>query len=514
MNEVYLQMRHRECVHFMNMGYYDEALAILQDVQARGVRHPALLIDEVRCCQKLRLLSRLDELITDLIRIFAFQGANLDYLGEELQKISLYPQALRVFEEMRKCSEAAERAVGAAREAALHLRLSHVDAAEESLLRAESFHADYPEVRSARAMWLMRKDPSAALPILYDLARPKKGVPFTFTAAHGHHLAKVLDKLGHYQGAIEALFSAKALEVQYNPQVKQFRDERTNWRKWHLDALDFTHQDAKRWRDEAEPWHDHVFLLGHPRSGTTLLEQVLDGHSEVCSIEETNLYAMCFDARITLDRNTQHGATSYAERIRQMNEEQLLHHRRDYFQMLRSEKLTDPSVHTWIDKNPGLSISVGRFAKTMPHSKIIFAVRDPRDVCISSFFQWCDRTPWSSHWLTLEETVEQCRFNHDVWMSAREILAQEWLETTYENLVHNLERCGERVTGFLGLEWQERQRDYREVVAKKVVKSPTHDVVQKDVYRESMQRWRHYKRWLKPFEHVFAPMLLEYGYEP
>ncbi|HBE22800.1 MAG TPA: hypothetical protein DDW21_05035 [Verrucomicrobiales bacterium] len=513
MNSDLLSLLHRECMNFMQVGQYEESLQILEQIRSSGFRHPAFLLDLILCCHKLRQRDRLVEYITEATLLCEHNGSQLDFLGEELQKMSLYKHALEVFRKMRSCRTDAEKAVGGAREAALHLRLSAIEDAQEALDYAESFSGSYPEVRSARAMWWMRCDPRQALPILTELAQAHPQIPFTFTAAHGHHLAHVQDQLGHYDDAFASLCRAKLLEVRHDPKIQAFQSQRTSWRAWHRDSLQFRREDACRWRNECPPSQDHAFLLGHPRSGTTLLEQVLDAHHELCSIEETNLYSLCIDAQLMAEHSSSAVTLPFSAYVHQLPENQMAIRRQNYLHHLQREQPQDPRIKVWLDKNPGLSVSVPRIAKTMPHSRLIYAQRDPRDVCISSFFQWCDRTPWSSHWLSLEDTVHQCLFTHDIWQQTKPLLEQDWMEVRYEDMIDDLESWGRKTTEFLGLEWQAQQIDHKQRAAEKVVKSPTHLAVRKDLYRHSIARWKNYEKWLQPFHDTFRPMLRDRGYE-
>lgn len=513
MNQEAFHALNREYQQLMGMGRYEEALGRIESLMAQCGKSPALMMDLMACCKKLRLHEKLNHSLAELQRQFFCHGAQLDRLGEELQKIGLFPEALATFIMMRQCSSAPERAVGAAREAALHLRLSALDAAEEALLRAEAAGQQFPEVRSARAMWLMRTSPAQALPILDELAQPKPQIPSEFTAAHGHHLAHVLDQLGQYEQAFTALLRAKEIERTSHPMVRVFASQRAAWRQWHADAGSFSKQQAQQWADETEAWSDHAFLLGHPRSGTTLLEQVLDAHEGLSSLEETNCYAMCVDARLVAEHERSLTAVPFADFVRNYTPAALAHLRQDYFQKLRSEKVHPVGTRVYLDKNPGLSISAARLAKTMPHSALLYAVRDPRDVCVSAFFQWCDRTPWSSHWLTMQDTVEQCAFTHHLWQQTKQQLVQPWMEIRYEDVVTDLVTWGKKATEFLGLSWQAQQQDHQQQAQSKLVKSPTHIAVQQKLYTHAMQRWKHYERWLQPHIKQLAPMIDHYGYD-
>jgi hypothetical protein len=104
-------------------------------------------------------------------------------------------------------------------------------------------------------------------------------------------------------------------------------------------------------------------------------------------------------------------------------------------------------------------------------------------------------------------------FTHDIWQQTKPLLEQDWMEVRYEDMIDDLASWGRKTTEFLGLQWQAQQIDHKQRAAEKVVKSPTHLAVRKDLYRHSIARWKNYEKWLQPFHDTFRPMLRDRGYE-
>ena len=88
---------------------------------------------------------------------------------------------------------------------------------------------------------------------------------------------------------------------------------------------------------------------------------------------------------------------------------------------------------------------------------MIIALRDPRDVIVSCFFQNLRLNATNANFLSLERTAKHYADLMDVWLRLRELGGFDWLESRYEDIVNNLESEGRRVTEFLGLSWHERQ---------------------------------------------------------
>jgi hypothetical protein len=370
-----------------------------------------------------------------------------------------------------------------------------------------------PEVRSAKALLCRRTDPALARELLEPLSWPDPGIPAPFTAASAHSLAAVCDSLGLPDEAMTALARGKAIEAAH-PLVVRFRQQRPEWRQWHAEAVDFTREDAERWAAEPGPADlpAHAFLLGHPRSGTTLLEQMLDAHPSVCSVEESELYSVTIDAVLIRQHEREGAGIPFSTWVRSLPAESLQDLRADYFAKLAREAERSFEGLQVIDKNPGLTASVGRIPRTLSGSRLIVMIRDPRDVCLSSYFQSIHRTPWSVNWLTMEETVENYTFVMDLWLRARPKLVQPWIEVRYEDVVDDPVKEGIRVTQFLGLSWHDSQTDPAAHARSKVVRSPTHSDVIQPVYRRSLGRWRAYEKHLAPFESKLEPFLRAFGY--
>src|SRR5207244_1402968 len=137
-----------------------------------------------------------------------------------------------------------------------------------------------------------------------------------------------------------------------------------------------------RWRADGEklnPARRIALLCGHPRSGTTLLEQVLDAHPDIISAEETKL--MHDEAYLPLIRDFPEG-TSILQALDSAPPSLLRHARENYFRC--NEMLMQKPIESrlLVDKNPGLNLMIPMVVRVFPETKFIVAVRDPRDVVV------------------------------------------------------------------------------------------------------------------------------------
>jgi hypothetical protein len=165
-----------------------------------------------------------------------------------------------------------------------------------------------------------------------------------------------------------------------------------------------------------------------------------------------------------------------------------------------------------LDKNPSPTASLHLWLRLFPHSRILVALRDPRDVVLSCFFQNLMLTSTNANFLSIDRAVKHYADLMDVWLRMRELGGFDWIETRYEDFVGNLESEGRRVTEFLDLSWHPNQANHREVTRNKIVFSPTYNDVGKPVHRRSVGRWQHYAEALAPVQERLAPYCRVFKY--
>ena len=186
--------------------------------------------------------------------------------------------------------------------------------------------------------------------------------------------------------------------------------------------------------------------------------------------------------------------------------------RQRYMKSLLREVQTTPDARVLVDKNPSPTVSLPMWLRVFPELKVIIALRDPRDVVISCFFQNIMLNVTNANFLSLERTAKHYADLMDVWLRMREIGGFEWIETRYEDVVANLEGEGRRVTEFLGLKWHPDQARYYETARRKFLYAPTYHDVTQPVYKRAVGRWARYAEALAPLQERLAPYCRTFGY--
>jgi tetratricopeptide (TPR) repeat protein len=423
---------------------------------------------------------------------------------------------LRRTDRARACFE---QAVAAA-PASLHAQLSLADwyererrlddawqCVEACLARAPG----NPQVSCCQALLLHRRGQNSEAETLLRglIQRGAADANVSYTARH--QLAVVLDQMGNHAEALRWLDEAKAQLRRTADIAKLERDyERAaQQRRALLDALTPAH--IQRWRQQAAPPQRRLaFLGGHPRTGTTLLEQILSAHPDIVSYDEP----MAFPEEVAERLAPMNAPTALSlSALDAFAPAQLDYFRQRYFKsLLRADK--PPAAEAWLlDKNPSPTAWLHLWLRLFPALKVIIALRDPRDVIVSCYFQNLRLTATNANFLSLERTAKHYADLMDVWLRLRELGGFDWIETRYESVVSQPESEGRRVTEFLGLSWHPQQVAFQETNRQKFVFSPTYADATRPVHQRAVGRWKNYAGALAPVREKLAPYCRALGYE-
>jgi len=325
-----------------------------------------------------------------------------------------------------------------------------------------------------------------------------------------YELAACLDRQADYAGAMGALQRAKAqLRPAAEPLLHQWRARATR-REEFATALDRT--TLERWQATARDLKQVApvaILAGHPRSGTTLLEQMLAVHSGVVTTDETGVLRQQFIEPIVLGAGSPEAALC---EVNEFDTAQLEAGRTVYFRATAAHLGESFGTRLLVEKDPLATQDLGFILRLLPESRVIFPLRDPRDVCVSFFFTLLPLNADSASALDLAETCASMALSLRLWRHWRKVIPQRWVEVRYEQLVREPEQQLRPLADALGLSWQEAMLA---PVGQKErgVRSPTYADVAQPLHSRSIGRWRHYAAWLEPHLGPLRELLKEFGYE-
>lgn len=233
------------------------------------------------------------------------------------------------------------------------------------------------------------------------------------------------------------------------------------------------------------------FLIGFPRSGTTLLELTLAGHPDIAVMEEPPLIQELY-ADIT---NTN---LSYPMVLAQLDDERIASLRQKYFD--RAMDYTDlAGKRVLINKHPLDTVFLPVINAVFPDAKIIFSARHPLDVCLSCWMQEFQLNAGNVNFLSLSKTAEFYAATMDLWMHFQCDTDMEHLIVSYEDMVDNFAETARKATEFLGLDWSASVLDHTGT-AKSLprVNTASYYQVTEPLYVRSKNRWRKYRQYLEP----------------
>ena len=249
----------------------------------------------------------------------------------------------------------------------------------------------------------------------------------------------------------------------------------------------------------------HVFVVGFPRSGTTLLEQALAGHPDIVALEERPTLLTAIEGY--LDPPT--GLAALAD-LDEATAEQL---RRDYWARVRGFGV-EPGGKVFVDKQPFYTLWLPLIVKLFPNARLVVPRRDPRDVVLSCFRRPFLMTPVTYEFLDLERGAQ-------VFDAAMRILDLTCERSTlpvfdyrHEDLIEDFDGVCGALCRFLGVAWNDRLRDFAQTARARRVTTPSATQVVRGLNRDGVGAWRAYGPQVQAMQPILDTWVRRLGYVP
>ena len=234
-----------------------------------------------------------------------------------------------------------------------------------------------------------------------------------------------------------------------------------------------------------------VFILGMPRSGTSLIEQILASHAQVFGAGELNYVK---DLAGELFRGRESKLDAYLPSVTAQQLDALATR---YLALAGRQAGTATRI---TDKMPANFLWLGLISQMFPRARVIHCLRDPRDTCLSIYFQlFTQAHPYASD---LGDLAFYYRGYERMMAHWRAVLDLPMIEIRYEQLVANQEGCTRTMLDFLGLPWDDACLAFHQ--SKRATATASWDQVRQPVYTRSLQRWRNYQAHIGPLIEEFG----------
>jgi tetratricopeptide (TPR) repeat protein len=248
----------------------------------------------------------------------------------------------------------------------------------------------------------------------------------------------------------------------------------------------------------------HAFVLGFPRSGTTLLEKSLAAHPDVATLPEIDLLENAASKFLQSDD----GLNSLAAAARS----ELQTYRDAYWKDAAELLATNLSDKVLVDKLPLHTLALPLIRRLFPRSRIIFAIRDPRDVVLSCFRRRFQVNTAMYEFLALERAAAFYDAVMQLAANAAAVLPLERMDVHHEGLISNFELEMGRILQFIGLEWDDRVHGFADL-AKETPRTPSDLQLAKGLNASGLAQWKRYRTELQPVMPLLEPWVRQFGYE-
>jgi tetratricopeptide (TPR) repeat protein len=307
-------------------------------------------------------------------------------------------------------------------------------------------------------------------------------------------LAQVHDGLKDWQTAAMHMAAANASQWRQREKRDQAYDRDEHARRCAKIREVFSAEFLARNRVSANPSEEPAFIVGMPRSGTTLTEQILARHARVLGIGERNFAAQSLQALAAASARTDEVPSPDPLDLLDTLDDAVLERVAGlYLEELDGLKrsLGKSDAKRVVDKMPDNYSLIGWIAMLFPRARIIHCRRDLRDVALSCWLTQFGKIQWASRWPDLLHRIEHYQ---DLMQHWRTVLPGRFIEVDYESMVVDQEVQSRRLVDWLGLEWDPSCLEH--YAGDTLVRTASITQVRQPIYTRSVARWKAYLPWI------------------
>ncbi len=316
-------------------------------------------------------------------------------------------------------------------------------------------------------------------------------------------IAKSYDQIGNYKESYKFF--------EHNNKLSKKVDKNNSKKEIFLDLIKkrinyFSNISDKDWeiQKQEDDFQDPVFLIGFPRSGTTLLDTILRRHPSIDVLEEKPIIDKFVEE---LDKKIE----SKFENLKSPNSSMKKEMRNYYFD--QRDKYLKDNKKIIIDKMPFNIVHVGEIFRFFPKAKFILALRHPCDCVLSCFMQNFSLNSAMANFLNLNDTAKVYDLVMKLWEIYTSKFSIDFHTIKYEDLVLNFKSTVSNLLSFLDLPWSEEVLEFYKTSQKRgIIATPSYNQVNQPLYSKSIGRWKNYEEELSKGKLYLENWIKKYNY--
>lgn len=390
-------------------------------------------------------------------------------------------------------------------------RRNRIDEMRTALADADATIGHHPQFALARAELQKRdKDFDGAIATL-EAVQPQKhgndiGDP-KFWRQRAYALGDLYDRQNMPDQAIQCFSESNRLMAQQEcpPDV----DKLAYQQRVNMLRTFFSPETIATWNhvEPSDGRQDPVFMVGFPRSGTTLLDMVLRGHPEIAAIEELPLFSAAVDLLKTFPGGE-------PDAYGQLNSDQVQQLRDTYFaEMDKSLSAAERERPVIVDKLPLNLIEAGPILRIFPNARFILALRHPCDCVLSCYMHAFKLNSAMANFLNLEDAAALYGNVFSLWQQYCDHLPLKFQALRYEDMIGDLEGTVRPLLEFLDLPWDNGVLAYAETAQKSRINTPSYHQVVQPLYKRADGRWIKYAEQMAPVIPHLQKWISQFGYD-
>ncbi len=314
-------------------------------------------------------------------------------------------------------------------------------------------------------------------------------------------LAQIADKQGRYKEAFDLFARMNDIRKEITPPT--LYDTARQQEKMAAHAQYYTPENVGKWDPLSKVADRPAFMIGFPRSGTTLLDTFLRGHKDIEVLEETGIAAAMVQKLGVHSRDT-------LPLLETLSAGQMQKAAEGY---LRAARKLAPGDGVIVDRNPYNTQILGDILRVFPKARVIMAVRDPADVVLSCYMQNFVLNDANALLTNIQDAAKAYDSTMKLWVQYQEVLDFDKTVIRYEDIVNDAAATLPPLVDFLGLEWDPAMLDHQKTAASRErINTASYAQVVQPIYKSALRRWENYAELMPEALEILTPWRAYFGY--